>query len=105
MMANYGNSRCGTRRRTQSLRLSDFGLLSAFGFRPSDFPKALSILVAVMTIAPWGRAQQASPHIGYIYPAGGRQGAVFQVAVGGQYLNSATNAFISGPGVQTVVVD
>jgi hypothetical protein len=30
---------------------------------------------------------------------------VFQVAVGGQYLNNATNAHISGPGVQAVVVD
>jgi hypothetical protein len=30
---------------------------------------------------------------------------VFQVAVGGQFLNNATNAFISGPGVQSVVVD
>ena len=54
---------------------------------------------------PWGRAQPSSPHIGYVYPAGGRQGAVFQVAVGGQYLNNATNAYISGPGVQAAVVD
>src|ERR1035441_5092180 len=104
-MANDRNSRCGNRRRTQELRLSVFGLLSAFGFRPSDFPKALSTLVAVMTFAPWGHAQQTSPHIGYVYPAGGRQGAVFQVAVGGQFLNSATNAYISGAGVQVVVVD
>jgi hypothetical protein len=104
-MANDRNSRCGNRRRTQGLRLSVFGLLSAFGFRPSDFPKALSTLVAVMTFAPWGHAQQTSPHIGYVYPAGGRQGAVFQVAVGGQFLNSATNAYISGAGVQVVVVD
>ena len=58
-----------------------------------------------MTLAPWGLAQPTSPHIGYVYPAGGRQGAVFQVAVGGQYLNNATNAYISGPGVQAVVVD
>jgi hypothetical protein len=104
-MANYWNSRCGTLQRTQALRLSVFGLLSAFGFRLSDFPKALSTLVAVMTFAPWGHAQQTSPHIGYVYPAGGRQGAVFQVAVGGQYLNNATNAYISGPGVQSAVVD
>jgi hypothetical protein len=76
----------------------------AFGFRPSDLPKALLTLVAILAFAPWGRAQQ-TPHIGYVYPAGGRQGAVFQVAVGGQYLNNATNAYISGDGVQAVVVD
>jgi hypothetical protein len=60
--------------------------------------------LALLAFAPWGRAQQ-SPHIGYVYPAGGRQGAVFQVAVGGQYLNNATNAYVSGDGVQVVVVD
>ena len=60
--------------------------------------------MALLAFAPWGRAQQ-SPHIGYVYPAGGRQGAVFQVAVGGQYLNNATNAYVSGDGVQVVVVD
>ena len=29
---------------------------------------------------------QNAPHIGYVYPAGGRQGDTFQVTVGGQYL-------------------
>ena len=104
-MANYKHSRCVPRRRTQSLRATVFGLLSAFGFRPSGFPKALLTLLAAMTFAPWGHAQPLSPHVGYVYPAGGRQGAVFQVAVGGQYLNNATNAYISGTGVQAVVVD
>src|ERR1017187_3094038 len=97
-MENYRHSPFGTRRRAQSLRLS------AFGFRPSDLPKALLTLVAILAFAPWGRAPP-SPHIGYVYPAGGRQGAVFQVAVGGQYLNNAANAYVSGDGVQVVVVD
>ena len=60
--------------------------------------------MVLLAFAPWGLAQQ-TPHIGYIYPAGGRQGAVFQVAVGGQYLNNATNAYVSGDGVQALVVD
>jgi hypothetical protein len=60
--------------------------------------------LVLLAFAPWGLAQQ-TPHIGYIYPAGGRQGAVFQVAVGGQYLNNATNAYVSGDGVQALVVD
>ena len=50
-------------------------------------------------------AQQTSPHIGYAYPAGGRQGATIQVAVGGQYLNNSSAAFLSGTGVQAAVVD
>ena len=51
-----------------------------------------------MTFAPWVHAQPAPPRIGYACPAGGRQGTVVQVAVGGQYLNNATNAYVSGDG-------
>jgi hypothetical protein len=36
------------------------------------------------------RAQNA-PHIGYVYPAGGRQGTTFQVTVGGQFPSGITN--------------
>src|ERR1039457_5924028 len=65
----------------------------------------LTTLLGLLAFTPSALAQPAPPHIGYVYPAGGRQGAVFQVAVGGQYLNSATNAYVSGAGVQAVVVD
>src|ERR1035437_9314535 len=91
--------------RTQWLRVSGFGFPSAFGFRPSDFGAALATLLVLLAFAASVAAQPLSPHIGYVYPAGGRQGAVFQVAVGGQYLNNATNAYVSGNGVQAVVVD
>jgi hypothetical protein len=91
--------------RTQQLWASGFGFPSAFGFRPSDVGAALAILLTLLAFAASAPAQPSSPHIGYVYPAGGRQGAVFQIAVGGQFLNNATNAFISGPGVQSVVVD
>ena len=50
-------------------------------------------------------AQLPTPHIGYVYPAGGRQGTTIQVAVGGQYLDGATNAFVSGAGVRAVVAE
>src|ERR1017187_5781787 len=65
----------------------------------------LTTLLGLLAFTPSALAQPTPPHIGYVYPAGGRQGAVFQVAVGGQYLNNATNAYVSGPGVQAVVVD
>ena len=51
-----------------------------------------------------GFAQQ-TPHLAYVYPAGGRAGSTFQVVVGGQYLLSASNAFISGAGVTATVLD
>jgi hypothetical protein len=95
---------CG-QRRPQSFRFSVFGLLSAFGFQPSDFPKALSTLIVLMAFAPWGHSQPLSPRIGYVCPAGGQQGAVAQVVVGGQYLNSATNAYVSGAGVLAEFVE
>jgi len=62
-------------------------------------------LLGLLALTPSALAQPSSPHIGYVYPAGGRQGGVFQVAVGGQYLNNATNAYISGSGIQAAVVD
>src|SRR5271166_4048897 len=57
-------------------RVSDFGFPSAFGLRLSGFPAALAMLLGLLTFTPSGFAQPASPHIGYVYPAGGRQGAV-----------------------------
>ena len=41
-------------------------------------------------LAPAAQAQNA-PHIGYVYPAGGRQGTTFQVVIGGQFPSGITN--------------
>ena len=49
--------------------------------------------------------QATTPHLGYVFPAGGRQGASFDVKVGGQYLGAVSNAYVSGTGVQAVVAD
>lgn len=57
-----------------------------------------------LSLATAALAQPNAPHVGYAYPAGGRQGATFQVKVGGQFLDSATNIYISGEGVQAKVV-
>jgi hypothetical protein len=90
---------------THRFRFSSLGFPSGFGFRPSDFGLRFALLLSVLLLAVSALAQPSGPHIGYIYPAGGRQGTVFQIAVGGQYLNNATNAFICGPGVQAAVAD
>jgi hypothetical protein len=50
------------------------------------------------------RAQVASPQIGFVYPAGGRQGTSFEVKLGGEYLDGATSVRISGEGVQAKVL-
>jgi hypothetical protein len=105
MMTPFTNDHHCAQPRLPRRRLSVFGFPSAFGLRVSGFAATLATLLGLLVITPSLSAQPASPRIGYVYPAGGRQGAVFQVAVGGQYLNSASNAYISGPGVQAVVVD
>jgi hypothetical protein len=83
-----------------AIRISSFGFLSDFEFRISMLGLALCFAAARPA---W--PQQRQPHIGYVYPAGGRQGATFPAIVGGQFLDGVTNAFVSGPGVRAVVVE
>lgn len=62
-------------------------------------------MVTLLAILPAARAQQNSPGIGYVYPAGGRQGETFRVVVGGQYLTGAGAAYFSCDGVRAVVIE
>jgi len=48
------------------------------------------MLFLLVLFAPVVRAQNA-PHIGYVYPAGGRQGTTFLATVGGQFPSGITN--------------
>jgi hypothetical protein len=50
-------------------------------------------------------AQQGGPHLAYVYPAGGKAGSTFQITVGGQFLQTVSNAFITGPGITATVLD
>jgi hypothetical protein len=63
----------------------------------------------LLWLAPWlvigpSALAQGDPHIGYIYPAGGRQGTTFEATIGGRYLN-ATNVYFSGTGVSATVLE
>lgn len=67
---------------------------------------AVSAAAAVAALASALAAQQQRPqipHAGYVYPAGGRQGAGIEVRVGGQFLNGASAVYVSGQGVQARV--
>lgn len=69
-------------------------------------PNTLFLLVDIMLgTATSTVAQQDSPHVGYVYPAGGQQGTTFEVLVGGKHLDGAATALVSGHGIQTEVVD
>jgi len=66
----------------------------------------LSGALLVITLgAGLGHAQAppGQPSTGYLYPAGGRQGTVIEVMVGGQNLRNVRNAYVSGEGVRARV--
>ncbi|RPJ56820.1 MAG: hypothetical protein EHM23_22445 [Acidobacteria bacterium] len=50
------------------------------------------------------QSSRPEPHIGYLYPAGGQQGAVFQITAGGQSLRGASRVYVSGEGVRARVL-
>lgn len=65
----------------------------------------------VLALAPLLATAQQYPRIGYVFPAGGRQGTTFLVTVGGQFLGSwkgdyhidVLGAHFSGGGIQATV--
>ena len=68
--------------------------------------KLLWLAVAVFLLfgAGQGRAQ-TRPYIGFVYPAGGKQGATFEVKLGGQGLDDLQRVMITGAGVSARIVD
>ena len=71
---------------------------------PSRWSVALWMAI-VGFAAPAAWAQQNSPHLAYVYPAGAQQGASVKVKVGGQFLANASNAYVSGGGIEARIVD
>jgi hypothetical protein len=67
----------------------------------------MALLAALAPAAQAGQPGQAQrdPHIGYVYPAGGRLGETFQVTVGGQFLDGVSDVRVSGAGVTAKVVE
>jgi hypothetical protein len=58
-------------------------------------------IVFLALLTGYGRQVMADmPHIGYAYPAGGQQGSTFEMMIGGQHLEGATNVLVSGGGVE-----
>lgn len=76
--------------------------------RPAQLAATRAAIVALLlALAAGAAAQQAprDPHIGYVYPAGGKQGTTFNVIVGGQFLDGVEQASLSGTGVKISVVE
>ncbi|HVU35497.1 MAG TPA: hypothetical protein VHE61_18810 [Opitutaceae bacterium] len=70
-----------------------------------SFVLPLLALVAALLSASFVRAQpqRVPPHIGYAYPAGGRQGTTFTMSVGGQNLNETQQAHFADAGITAKV--
>jgi hypothetical protein len=66
--------------------------------------KGLLAAVTLCVATAWGQSAQRQPHIGYLYPAGGQQGAVSLITVGGQLLQGANQVSVSGAGVRAKVI-
>jgi ribosomal protein L40E len=65
-------------------------------------------LLILATAALWAAAAPAgaqNQYIGYVYPAGGQQGAVLPIRLGGQGLVNASDVVVSGEGVSVRLVD
>jgi hypothetical protein len=49
-------------------------------------------------------SQASSPHIGFVYPAGGQQGTSFEIKLAGQYFAEASFVQVSGTGITTKIL-
>ncbi len=68
-------------------------------------PYIVASLLFLLAMAPLAQAQQITPHIGYVYPAGARLGTALEVTIGGQFLDGVAQAFVSGAGVEASVAE
>lgn len=64
---------------------------------------AVLAATAVMALAAPKVKAQSRPYMGYVYPAGGQQGATFAVKIGGQSLDNVTGVIVTGGGVSAKV--
>jgi hypothetical protein len=64
--------------------------------------------LALAALGPGGGADAAAgrvPSVRFVYPAGGRRGSSFDVAIGGQHLMDAVRVEVSGDGVRATIVE
>ena len=66
---------------------------------------------AILGLAAWcaaGAANGAQPsnlRVGYVYPAGGKQGSTFEAVIAGQFLADVNQVLVSGGGVRATIAE
>jgi len=68
------------------------------------FTRWLLLLSAVCAASASAAPASREPQIGYLFPAGGRQGSVVEILAGGQRLRGANRVYVSGEGVHASVI-
>ncbi|MCX7597767.1 MAG: hypothetical protein N2512_02720 [Armatimonadetes bacterium] len=66
---------------------------------------AVGVAAALIVVCGPAWAQPTGPYIGYIYPAGARQGTTIKATLGGQFLRGAEDVYVSGEGVAASVTE
>lgn len=64
----------------------------------------LSAVCLLPAVAAWSQPASPDPHLGYLYPAGCRDGSTVLVTAGGQALRGVSGVHVSGDGVRARVV-
>lgn len=71
-----------------------------------ESPRAHAILWVAMLLATGSQTSaQRTPHVGYVYPAGARQGTTIRARMAGQYLDGAASLAVSGEGIKARVIE
>ena len=70
-----------------------------------SFAILVACVAASVTAAPLRPQQDRTPHIGYVYPAGGQQGTTVEAVIGGEYILGATSGLVCGTGVTVRITD
>jgi len=73
--------------------------------RPSAILGPAVLVAASWMLVPDAHAQRSKAQIGYVYPAGGKQGTTFEAVVAGQFLAGVNNIHVSGGGVQAKITE
>ena len=100
-------SRAGSVGQRRPRRAAAVARLSRRGRRPSPYLGILTacLVVAAAVAAPPRPQPDHTPHIGYVYPAGGQTGMTVAAVIGGEYILGATAGLVSGSGVTVRITD
>ncbi len=61
-------------------------------------------VAAALAPAAFALPQTKEPYIGYVFPAGGREGSTFEARIGGQFIRGVQNVFVTGEGVTATIL-